>query len=636
MKKISNGISMFCLVLIICNVAQAQQKKDSITKLKEVMVVATKFPMDNQKIGKIVYKISEQELSRSKGKTVFEVLDNLAGVQINGVNSAPGKNKSTYIRGGRDRQLLVLIDGVPVIDPSGITNTFDLRLLTLSQIKSIEIMNGSASTLYGSSAATGVINITLKKASEKTVSVNYEVSGGTNNTQSSKTADLNDFNQNISFQGTKNKLSYTASFNAAQTGGLSEASDESSEVAYEKDDYTAINTYVNVAYRFSDKINLRLYQNYDKNVFDYDAGAFSDSNINNAITEQFRYGMSSNFGYTNGTFQVLASLQKTTRDFDSFNAWTNTTDSYVYEGITTTVDLINNYTISNRVNLLTGIYFQEQSNQTNTPFGNIDQSIANYTNTDPYITVLYTTNSGFNLNAGARLNMHSEYGNNWVYNLNPSFTISEKLKVLASYSTSFITPSIYQLFSQFGNVELEPETTKNMEIGAVFSKNEVFNVSSLFFYREESNTILLPDFVTYVNTNETIFAKGIETQVELTGIDFFDIKLGHTYVNKSADLDYIPKNKITAYVGYSGLKRTFISLQFKNISKRTYFDQWGSGSTINLDAYNLVDLFVNHSFLNKRFSVFCQMSNVFNENYIETIGFTTRGRNFKVGLNFKF
>ena len=520
-------------------------------------------------------------------------------------------------------------------DPA-ITNTFDLRLLTLSQIETIEIMNGAASTLYGSSAATGVINIILKKGADKTVTVNYEISGGTNNSQNSKVFDLNDFNQNISLNGAKKKLSYMASFNATNTGGLSEASDEKSEIAFEKDSYTAINTYVNMAYKFNNKVNLRFYQNYDKNVFDYDAGAFSDSKINKAITEQFRYGIASTLAYTNGSLKVLASLQKTTRDFDSFNAWTNTTDVYAYEGITTTADLMNNFKFSNEVQFLTGIYFQKQSYQTNTPSGNIDESMANYKITDPYVSVVYNTNSGFNLSAGARLNMHTAYGNNWVYNFNPSFNFSENLKLIASYSTSFITPSIYQLFSQFGNLELEPETTENMEIGAVFSKNEVVNVSALFFYREETNTILLPDFVTYVNTNETILAKGIETQLEVTGINFFDINLGHTYTHRSADLDYIPKNKITAFIGYNGLHKTYISLQFKNISDRTYFDQWGTGEIIKLKAYSLFDVYVSRTFLGERFTVFCQGTNLFNKNYVETIGFSTRGVNIKFGMNFKF
>ena len=74
-----------------------------------------------------------------------------------------------YIRGGRNHQVLILIDGIPVTDASGISLSYDLRLLPVEQIESIEIMKGASSTLYGSGASTGVINITLKKAGKKAI-----------------------------------------------------------------------------------------------------------------------------------------------------------------------------------------------------------------------------------------------------------------------------------------------------------------------------------------------------------------------------------------------------------------------------------------------------------------------------------
>ena len=164
MKRIH--FTVLCFVLAF-NTMFAQEKKENVEQLKEVVVTATKFELEKEKVGKIVYQFTSEDLEKMSGNSVLDVLDNVSSFSIRNVNGAAGQVKSTYIRGGRDRQVLVLIDGVPVSDPSQINTTFDLRLLSLSQVESIEVMNGAASTLYGTGAATGVINIQLKKAAKK-------------------------------------------------------------------------------------------------------------------------------------------------------------------------------------------------------------------------------------------------------------------------------------------------------------------------------------------------------------------------------------------------------------------------------------------------------------------------------------
>jgi vitamin B12 transporter len=104
-------------------------------------------------------------LSKKSGQSLAAILSTVAGLEING-NQSAGKNLGYYIRGGRNRQTLILIDGIPVTDASGINLEYDL--IPAEQVESIEIMKGAASTLYGSGAAAGVINIT-KKAGKKAI-----------------------------------------------------------------------------------------------------------------------------------------------------------------------------------------------------------------------------------------------------------------------------------------------------------------------------------------------------------------------------------------------------------------------------------------------------------------------------------
>ncbi len=635
MKKNSFHLSALCLFFAITTLT-AQQKNDSIEQLNEVVVTATKFAIKKEHVGKIIYQITPEEIENQKGKTVAEILDNIAGISINGSNSSAGKDKSIYIRGGRDRHVIVLIDGVSVSDPSGVNSTFDLRLLSLNQIESIEVMNGAASTLYGTGAATGVINIKLKQPLDKPISMNYEISAGTNNSQKDSKLDLNDFNQNITINGVLNKFSYLASGSFSNVEGLSDASDENSAVKFESDQFKATNTFVRLGYKFNEKANVQLFSNYDKDIYDFDGGAFSDSNINNGENEQLRFGFSSNFNYEKGIFSASASYNKNDRMLDIFNGWSNATDHFEYTGKTYVADVINNYKFSDKFQLITGVNYQKQSNQTNSPYGNIDEGLANYNTIDPYFTVVYNSLSAFNINAGARLNNHSEYGNHWVYNVNPSYNFSKQFRLISSLSTAFIAPSTYQLFSEYGNLALKPEEDKSVEFGFIYSLKNKVEVNSVFFYREEENAIILPDWVTYSNSEEILYARGVETEIKYEILKDATVKLGHAFIYKNTDTDYIPKHKITALIETNSLKNTYLSLRFKNISKRTYFDQWGTGDNINLKAYSLVDLFASHNLIKDRFLVFISANNIFNENYVETIGYTTKGRNFKVGMNFKF
>jgi vitamin B12 transporter len=148
------------------------QQKDSIaspTPLDEVVISDSKFALAKEKSGKVITKITSDDLKRREGQSIAAVLNSVVGVEINGSQSVAGKNLGYYIRGGKNNQVLILIDGIPVTDASGISFEYDLRLLPANQVESIEIMKGAASTLYGTGAVTGVINITLKKSGKKTI-----------------------------------------------------------------------------------------------------------------------------------------------------------------------------------------------------------------------------------------------------------------------------------------------------------------------------------------------------------------------------------------------------------------------------------------------------------------------------------
>jgi len=647
MKKISIKLSALTLLLTV-NIAFAQeQKEEKVTQLDEVVLSDTKFELKKEHSGKIIYKITQKDIEQNVGKTVIELLDNIAGVEVNGTNSVKGTNLGLYFRGGRNRQVAVLIDGVLVSDPTGIASVYNLNLIDINQIESIEILKGSSSTLYGSGAATGVINIKLKKASKAPISLNYSMSVGTNDTQRNRTSNFDEINQNVGIRGTLNKFNYIANYNLSKSDGMSAASDVNSTTPFEKDGFKSNNGLLKLGYEVNDNLSFELFGNYNKYDYDYDDSAYTDSNINNGYEKEIKHGLKANFSYNKGELVVIVSASNLKRGFDSFNSFGGTTDNYLYEGKSLSAEMVNKYTFNEEFHVILGLNYQDFDNQTNTPFGNIDSNIAKYTTTDPYASVVHTGKNGLNVNAGVRLNNHSEYGNHFVYHFNPSYNILAndvaKLKVLASYSTAFIAPSTYQLFSVYGNLDLKPEENTTIEFGFDASYKKWLEVSSVFFYRDEENKVIFNfDPLTFVsqygNAENTTNAKGVETVVRLKPIDKVTVNLTHTFTHKSEDFHYIPKNKITASVAVTPFKNTTVVVSFKNLSDRSasYYDATiFSVVDTTMKSYSLVDFSVSHKLLS-HLTVFGSLNNAFNEDYEDVYGFSTKGRNIKLGLKLNF
>ena len=163
MKK---KIFIVAAVFISSQLAAQTSDEDSIRTLDKVVITATKYPTKQSNTGKLVSVITREQIEKSSGKDLAQVLNEQTGLTLSGSFSNPGKDKSIFFRGASSNYTLILLDGIPLNDPSGTGGTFDIRLIPLEQIERIEILKGSQSTLYGSNAIAGVINIISKKPTD--------------------------------------------------------------------------------------------------------------------------------------------------------------------------------------------------------------------------------------------------------------------------------------------------------------------------------------------------------------------------------------------------------------------------------------------------------------------------------------
>ena len=219
---------IFIAAAVIFSSHVQAQKDTTIKTLDEVIITANKFPQKQSETGKVVDIITQEQLQKSFGKSLSEVLNQQPGLNINGADNNLGTNQTVYTRGASSANTLILLDGVPLYDASGISNEFDLNNFALDNIERIEILKGSQSTLYGSDAVAGVINIISKKGGKKPFNLNVDLSAGSYDT----------YKGSLSVSGTNGKgQTYFISYNKIYSKGFSSAYDSTGTNNFDKDGF---------------------------------------------------------------------------------------------------------------------------------------------------------------------------------------------------------------------------------------------------------------------------------------------------------------------------------------------------------------------------------------------------------------
>ena len=416
--------------------------------------------------------------------------------------------------------------------------------------------------------------------------------------------------------------------------GLS-AAENSGNKEFEEDVFSRQNMLLKLNYSVNNKFKIGILTSIDEfstdfDGFDFDPISFASipaDKDNNLESFQKRFAVNADYSYSKGELKL--------RTFYTDIKRTETPSNDFFKGEVLGFDIFNNYIFTNEISLLTGFTAKFQDMIQRTSFSTIEEGKGKQHFYDQYISINYNSSFGFNLNAGSRLNIHNEYGSNFVFNINPSynFTINNNLiKVFTSYSTAFVTPTLSEIFTKLPSIgELLPEEDTTIEGGFDIALGEKFNINATYFYRKETNKIGYdPTTFQTINDLGTFLARGFETEVNFKMNSKLSFLANYTHINRDENLLLkIPQNKFFIKEDYNLTNSTFTSLSYRFVDETTDF------GNVSLDAYNLVDFFINHSLLDGKVTFYGSITNIFNENFQEIAGFTTRGRNYSLGLNIK-
>lgn len=633
---------IFTLALLLGGFAAFAQ--DSSRSLDAVVVTATKSDRKQSGIGRVTTVINAEELRRSEGETLGEVLNNQAGIRINGANGAPGTNQSVFLRGAADGYTLIMIDGVTVYDPSQITSHFDLNLIPLDMIDHIEIIRGAASTLYGSGAVAGVINIITKKGGDKPLGGSLAFSGGSYTT----------FRENAGIYGKTKLLDYHVNFTNLDTKGFPAAVDTTGKGNFKNDGFheKAVNAGFGVQVNGQFRISPFFRYSYEKG--DLPAGAFTDDPYYTYDTKYLQTGLQSVYSLQGGEFHLLYSFNTTERNYldDTASGKSN----YYREKDNSRLQVVDayfNYNISNKVELLTGAsYTFSDLNQNSlyivpgyTAPGAISDDSTRAILASAYASLFLKNENGFNLEAGGRLNNHSVYGFNPTFTFNPFYSFHGRHKIFAVVASSFNAPSLYQLYSPYGNRFLKPEKGMSYEAGFETMPDGKLKLRISGFKRDMKDVIAFG--TKYINYNRQDDYGG-ELEAEYVPDNKITLKGYYAYVsgkvtaqNGAKDTTYNNLFKraastFGASLAWQATPSLFIGSDLKYTGRRDdlRFNLWPQPVTVeSLKPYVLWNIQAGYTF-GRKIYLFADLKNITNSDYVESLGYATRKFNFDAGVRF--
>ncbi len=645
------------IVLTAAMVSNQLLAQQDTTLLDEAVVTANRYPVKTSMTGKVVTIISRAQLEQSGSKDLAQVLSEQAGISIAGANSNTGKEKSVYLRGGYIAHTLITIDGIPVYDPSGIGGNFDIRNLSLAQIERIEILKGSQSTLYGSDAVNGVINIITVGQKPNRTQGSAGLSYGSYDTWRAQAA----------VNGTAKKFQYNSSYSRVKSRGLNEAVDNGNFPKTDRDDYAQHNFQAGLGFTPVKGLSIRPFFRYSAIKGSIDQGAFTDELDYTYKQKSLQAGLRSEYSWKQHLLTLLYNLNEINRKYiddsvksrNGFDTWAEGS----YKGTEHYADLFWVMKQGQQLRFSGGLDFRSSvSDQSYNSVGFFGPYGTKYGNDSlrqqqgsVYAAVNWNSPSGFNLEAGSRLNLHSEYGPFPVFSLNPSWLWKQKVKFYANLSSAYRTPSLYQLFSEYGNADLQPESAITVEAGAQLYHGKKWTLRATGFNRRVKDIMFFyynaSTFQSQYINQDRQHDHGLELEGQWQINAHSSLRAWYTWVD--GKISTVTNGKDTSYnnllrrprssAGIQGSTRIGkklmlnSNLQWYGKRKDAYFDN-NSYSTVHvtLEAYLLWNLFAEYGFLNNKLKVFADLRNITNSSYTEIAGFNRARFNAYTGVRFSF
>ena len=596
---------------------------ETLINLDSVVVTASRARLPERAIGSAVTVVEREELERGQIRRVSEILQDIPGVRV--TTTRPGAFATVSIRGSDGDQVLVLLDGIRLGDPSAINTQFNFDHLTSLDIERIEVLRGNQSSLYGSDAIGGVINIITRRAPQDGVVVNAEGEGGSYGTARGGAS--------LFFRGGPADVRLTT-FGHRFDGPSIADPETSANPVTEDDRYSAYGFSGRVGLQFTENLALDVTGFYSLTDLEYDT--IPEDGDDSVAKDEFAVGARLTYDMFDGLIghEASASIYDARREYEtSFSR----PGGDIYDGTLTTFGYTGTVRPLDSVTAIGGVSYEEERTEQITGFtGNFEERIDT---TSVFGELAVEPLDGLSLTAAARLDDNSRFGTFDTYRLTAAYFTNVvddlHVKLRGSFGTGANAPGLYQLFDPaFGNADLEVEESRGWDVGVDLYWDTAQLVAELTYFQNDVTDEIDFDFAQggYIQRGETE-AQGVEVGLSARPLDMLLVNTSYTWLD-AEDTETGLWTGRPRHTGTTSVTVTPIA-PLSLTGRARYATENGSSSSGNTDPYIVFDLLGSYQ-VTEAVEVFGRIENVFDAQYQESFGRQTNDFSVFGGLRVSF
>ena len=629
--------SVFCLILLSALPGFAQEPQDTQDTadqapryiLDTVVVTGNRIETPLRQVSSSIAVITAEDMARSGQTTVADVLRDIGGLSV-AQTGGTGANASVFLRGAGSAYTLFLIDGVEVNDPMSPGRGYSPAHLTVDQVARIEVLYGSQSTLYGSDAIAGVVNIVTKRG-EGPPKIGATLEGGA----------LGTFRSRAGLSGGTTDYRYAIDGSFLNTRGISaNALGDLEEDGYRN---TTLGGRFGATPAAGASVDLTV--RYTDGRTDIDNGTGPNGDDPNRINSSRQL-----FVRPSATLELWSQRWKQTlgyslvdhsrEDDNPVDANQETASNSTFDARLHKVDWQHTLLLAEGNTVVFGAETESEQGESESkgPYpSKFDRRTARMTGV--YLQELLQYGDALFAAAGIRVDHHDRFGSEVTYNLAPNVFFEEAgTRIKGAYGTGYKAPSLFQLYSSFGDSTLQAGSSKSWEAGIEQYLADQRLMAGVTYFDNTYDNMVGWDSATssYKNVFKAT-SRGMELTGRYAGTTGTSLRAYYTFTDSKdheSDEQLLRRPRHSGGIVLDQRVRPGIDLnlsyRFAGERRDNDFSTWPA-TPVTLDGYGIVNVAANWK-ITPNIQLFGRIDNLLDAEYEEILGYGTVGITGYLGI----